>query len=291
MIPPIGLFDSGLGGLSVARAVLRRLPTAGLWVVGDTVHVPYGGRPLDEVRRFALALTEYLAEGGCCAVVMACNISSAVALERARARVAVPVFGMVEAGARAAALAGAGTEGFGVLATEGTVKSRAYENALSLLRPDARVHSVACPAFVPLVEGARWDSEEARSAAREYAAPLVAVGVRVVVLGCTHYPFLEAAIRAAFPYPVRLVDPAEAVADDLEAALGASPPQTAPEHRFEATADPASFARAGSRLLGRPFEAGLCPVWTGAPSHHLPPWRARAPRHDSGAISEGSASR
>jgi len=255
---PIGLFDSGLGGLSVARVLLRRLPSESLWVVGDTAHVPYGGRPLDEVRGFALGLTEYLARGGCRAVVMACNISSAVALEEARRRFDVPVFGMVEAGARAAAPFSAS---LGLLATDGTVRSGAYEAAVRRLRPDSSLISVPCPRFVPLVEAARWDTEEARAAAREYTAPLVERGIDTVILGCTHYPFLEAAIRAAFPYHVRLLDPAETVADDLESALGLVRPAEAPDHRFEATGDPAAFAEAGSLLLSTRFTARHCPVW------------------------------
>lgn len=259
MTPPIGLFDSGLGGLSVARALLHRRPGESLWVVGDTAHVPYGGRPLEEVRGFAMGLTDYLAQAGCRAVVMACNISSAVALEDAKRRHAIPVFGMVDAGARAAAASGG--RRIGVMATLGTVQSRAYEDALHRILPGAAVVSVACPRFVPLVESGRWDAEEAFSAATEYAAPLVAQDVDTVILGCTHYPFLANAIRAAFPYPLTLVDPADTVAQDLERALGPAQAQAAPAHRFEATADPAAFSVAGSVLLAHPFAARHCPVW------------------------------
>lgn len=257
-MPPIGLFDSGLGGLSVARVLMRRMPGRPLWVVGDTAHVPYGGRPLEQVHGFAMGLTAYLADEGCRAVVMACNISSAVALDDARRAFPVPVFGMVDAGARAASARPAAR--FGVLATEGTVRSGAYTAALRRLRPGAGVVEVPCPRFVPIVEAAMWDSVDADAAARAYAAPLVAAGVETVILGCTHYPFLARAIRDAFPYPVHLVDPAEAVCDDLLAAL---PPDavSAPRHRFEATGDPLDFARSGSRLLDIPFTADHCPVW------------------------------
>jgi glutamate racemase len=260
---PIGLFDSGLGGLSVARVLMRRMPHDSLWVVGDTAIVPYGGRPLEQVHRFAMGLTGYLARSGCRAVVMACNISSAVALDDARRSFPVPVFGMVDAGARAAAART--VDRVGVLATEGTVRSGAYSQALGALRPDADVVEVPCPRFVPLVEAARWDSEEADSAARVYAAPLVEAGVDTVILGCTHYPFLARAIRAAFPYPVHLIDPAESVCDDLLSALGQAPVET-PRHRFEATGDPLDFARSGSRLLDRQFSADPCPVWDTARS-------------------------
>jgi glutamate racemase len=197
-------------------------------------------------------------QGGCRAVVMACNISSAVALEDARQTFAVPVFGMVDAGARAAT--SLGERRVGVLATEGTVRSGAYGHAMQALRPGADVVEVACPRFVPLVETARWDSVDAARAAREYTTPLVQAEVDVVILGCTHYPFLAPAIRAAFPYPVHLVDPAETVCDELMNAFGDSEAET-PRHRFEATGDPADFARSGSLLIDRPFTAERCPVW------------------------------
>lgn len=257
----IGLFDSGLGGLSVARAILALRPDVSVWVVGDTAHVPYGGRPLDEVRGFALGLTRYLAGGGADAVVMACNISSAVALDAARTRFDIPIFGTVDAGARAASAVADGI--VGVLATEGTVNTRAYTKAIKARRPDLDVLEVPCPAFVPLVESGRWASPEASDAAREYAAPLVNAGVRTVVLGCTHYPFLEAAIRSAFPWPVRLVDPAQTLAEDV---LRAVSPTSPPSHRFEATADPAGFASRGSLLLGFDFQAVACPVWASSSS-------------------------
>lgn len=266
---PIGLFDSGLGGLSVARVLMRWMPRESLWVVGDTAHVPYGGRPLEQVHRFAMGLTGYLADGGCRAVVMACNISSAVALTDARRAFPVPVFGMVEAGARAASSRPSGL--YGVLATEGTVRSGAYTAALQAVRPAAEVVEVPCPRFVPLVEAAMWDSREADAAAREYAAPLVEAGVDAVILGCTHYPFLARAIRDAFPYPVHLVDPAEAVCDELLATLSPSA-AAVPIHRFEATADPLDFARSGSRLLDFPFTADHCPVWeSGRTDHQVEP--------------------
>lgn len=258
MTGPIGLFDSGLGGLSVARVLMRRMPGESLWVVGDTAHVPYGGRPLEQVHRFALGLTGYLVAEGCRAVVMACNISSAVALNDARREFPTPVFGMVDAGARAAASRPG--QRLGVLATEGTVRSGAYSAALNRLQPEAFVLEVPCPRFVPLVEAAMWDSQDAADAAREYTAPLVHAEVDTVILGCTHYPFLARAIRDSFPYPVHLVDPAEAVCGDLLAAL---PPARIenPHHRFEATGDPLDFARSGSRLLDSPFTAEHCPVW------------------------------
>ncbi|HEY3414526.1 MAG TPA: glutamate racemase [Armatimonadota bacterium] len=260
MRTPIGLFDSGLGGLSVARELMRRRPNDSLWVVGDTVHVPYGGRPLHEVHGFAMGLAEYLVGCGCRAVVMACNISSAVALEDARRTLPVPVFGMVDAGARAAVTASSDPR-YGVMATEGTVRSGAYTCALNALRPNGSVLEVACPRFVPLVESGLWDSPDAYAAAADCAAPLINAGIETVILGCTHYPFLADAIRAAFPYPIRLVDPACAVALEMEHIVDFAPASETPRHIFESTANPAAFADAGSRLLQTPFQARHCAVW------------------------------
>ena len=262
MRPLIGLFDSGLGSLSVARAILRYSPPCDLWVVGDTTHVPYGGRPLDEVKGFALSLTEYLLKGGCAAVVMACNISSAVGLDEARKKHPTEaIFGMIEAGALAV---GRHTdpEPVGVLATEGTVASGAYVRALTARRNVKRVVQSACPGFVPLVESGEWNSVTALELAREYVAPLVTANCRKIILGCTHYPFLESAIRAAFPYEVTLIDPALKVADQLKAVILSSGEYLSDgELRCEATADPEAFAQTGAVLLGHTFTATLCPVW------------------------------
>ena len=269
MTSPIGLFDSGLGGLSVARELMHRRPHDSLWVVGDTIHVPYGGRPLQEVHGFAMGLAEYLVRCGCRAVVMACNISSAVALEDARRALPVPVFGMVDAGVRAAVIAA--TDPFiGVMATEGTIRSGAYTCALNALCPNTEVLEVACPRFVPIVESGRWDSEDAFAAAADCAAPLVDAGVKTVILGCTHYPFLADAIRAAFPYPIRLVDPAGAVALEMEQIVDSAPTSEQPRHLFEATGNPSGFASAGSRLLQMPILARQCPVWNPAEAKSQP---------------------
>lgn len=262
MRPLIGLFDSGLGSLSVARAILRYSPVCDLWVVGDTVHVPYGGRPLEEVKGFALSLTEYLLKRGCAAVVIACNISSAVGLEEAcKKHPTAPIFGMIEAGALAV---GHHTdrEPVGVLATEGTVASGAYVRALTAKRNVRRVVQSACPGFVPLVESGAWNSGEALDLARQYVEPLITAHCRKVILGCTHYPFLESAIRAAFPYEVTLIDPALKVAEQLRTVILSSGEYLSDgELRCEATADPEAFAKTGAVLLGHKFTASLCSVW------------------------------
>jgi glutamate racemase len=217
----LGLFDSGVGGLSVLRAIRARHSDVPIWVIADQAHVPYGERALEEIRQFALAQCRFLFDGGAEAVWMACNICSAVALEDARAiHGASAVQGVLQAGAQAAAELSR-TGRIGVLATDGTVRSGAYPSQIRRLRPDASVTTVACPEFVPLVEAGRLDGPQTTAAARRRLAPLIEAGCDVVVHGCTHYPFLEPALRSVWPpeLPVRFVDPAQALARRLDPGL------------------------------------------------------------------------
>lgn len=212
----IGVFDSGVGGLTVVGALLRRLPGARVLYVADQAHVPYGGRPLAEIRGFATEISRFLAQEGCGAILMACNISSAVALDSVRHSLApLPVWGMISAAARRAVRDRGGK--IGVLATEGTVRSGAYTAAIWALDPTARVTEVACPRFVPLVESGCLEGEPAGTAAAEYLAPIVEAECSTVVLGCTHYPFLLPALRRAAGPESRLafIDPAEELIDAI----------------------------------------------------------------------------
>jgi len=206
----IGLFDSGVGGLSVANALTARAPDAALAFVADQAHVPYGGRAVMEVAAFAAAQTEFLFEAGAKVVVMACNLSSAVALDTARARHGPDrVFGMVEAGAEAARRRSRRGR-VGVLATVGTVSTGAYSKALQGLD----CTEVPCPEFVPLIEAGDVAGPEACAAVDRALAPLRARGCDVVILGCTHYPFLRATLEGRGP-EFSFVDPAEPLADAL----------------------------------------------------------------------------
>jgi glutamate racemase len=215
--PPIftlGLFDSGVGGLSVAAAVRAREPDIGLRVVADQAHVPYGGRPLDEIRGFAAEQTDALFRHGADAVVMACNISSATAVDDARRRHGTDrVFGVIEDGARHA-LTRSSSGRIGVLATDGTVRAGAYTRILREHDPRVAVTEVACPAFVPLVEAGATETPEAEGAVRAALEPIHRAGCDVVILGCTHYPMLLPALGRAAP-ELRFVDPALAVATRL----------------------------------------------------------------------------
>ncbi len=273
MRSPIGVFDSGLGGLSVAAQILKRTPNERIAYFADNAHVPYGERPLEEIRGFALGITGFLIEKGAKAVVMACNMSSAVALDAAReAFPGVPILGVIEPGAKAALekVAGSrlqvtgGCPSIGVLATTGTVKSEAYVRAVERLDSSARVVQQACPRFVPLVESGRADSEEAEAAARTYVEPLRRAGCGAIVLGCTHYPFLRKAISAAAGPSVVIIDPAEETAQLLRNTLverGIASDRLDGEHEFYASGDTEGFAELGSTFLGMPIDIVKQAVW------------------------------
>lgn len=254
MTYPIGMFDSGLGGLSVARRVLERLPGERILYFADTAHVPYGERPLDEIREFALGIVGFLIGRGAKAVVMACNMSSAVALDAARqAYPDTPIIGVIEPGAKAAVDVANGSP-IGVLATTGTIRSEAYVRAVARFDPSAKVFGQACPKFVPLIESGLHDSEQAKEAARTYVEPLLAQGCGAIILGCTHYPFVARAIRAAVGNGVKIVDPAEETASVLEKTLlerGLLSEQPDSPHEFFASGDSSGFATLGSAFLGR----------------------------------------
>lgn len=258
MRQPVGIFDSGLGGLSVAAEVLRTLPCESIVYFADNAHVPYGERPLEEIRDFALDITGFLVGRGAKAVVMACNMSSAVALDEARERYAsTPILGVIEPGARAAVDVSR-DDPIGVLATTGTVRSEAYVRAIRRLDPSRQVVQQACPRFVPLVESGKADSEEAEAAACTYVTPLVSAGCRTIILGCTHYPYLRRAVRAAAGAGVRIIDPAQETVRVLHNTLSerrAISDSACPGHTFYASGDAAAFAELGSLFLGRRIES------------------------------------
>ncbi|MDO8683211.1 MAG: glutamate racemase [Armatimonadota bacterium] len=262
---PIGVFDSGLGGLTVAAQILKKLPNEPIIYLADTAHVPYGERPLEEIQGFALDITRFLRSLGCKMVVMACNMSSAVALHPAKeAFTDIPVLGVIEPGVRAAVRL-AGDRPIGVMATTGTVSSHAYSKAIHAASPDIDVYEQACPAFVPLVESGKQDSPQAYSAAREYAQILLDGNVGTIILGCTHYPFLFPAIAEAAGPAVTLVDPAEETVIEIEKTLVENdiqcPEGRASDHRFFCTGDPAGFAELGSRFLRSRIDRVEQAVW------------------------------
>lgn len=254
---PIGVFDSGLGGLTVARALMRRLPGESLVYVGDTARVPYGPKSPDTVRRYALQIGEWLVEQGVKAIVVACNTATAHALPALREAVPVPVVGVIEPGARAAARSTSAGP-VGIVATSGTIASGAYTRALHDSAPHVEVVPVACPLFVPLVEEGWIDHPATRLIAHEYLEPLRKAGVDTVVLGCTHYPLLCDVIAAELGTQVALIDSAEETAAEVATLLGATdalaPVESQPRHRIVASDAPQHFLVLGSRFLDRPIQ-------------------------------------
>ncbi len=211
---PIGIFDSGIGGLTVLRAAMRRLPGESFVYLGDTARVPYGTKGADTVVRYAEQAAAFLVSCGVKMLVVACNTASAVALPHLADLFRLPVVGVIEPGARQICrLSPSGT--IGVIGTEGTIGSGAYERAILRLRPDARVLSVACPLFVPLVEEGWAAHPVAGICAREYLAPLQEAGIDSLVLGCTHYPLLKPVLQRLLGDGIVLVDSAEATAEAI----------------------------------------------------------------------------
>jgi glutamate racemase len=215
---PIGIFDSGIGGLTVLAALQRRLPTERFIYLGDTARLPYGTKSAETVVRYALRAAEFLAGHGIKMLVVACNTASAAALPALEQAMSLPVVGVVTPGAQVAV---AGTAGrVGIIGTESTIASGAYLRALHALRADVEVVARACPLFVPLVEEGWFDHPVTREVARVYLEPFAGGRVDTLVLGCTHYPLLREAIAGAVGESVRLVDSAEAVAAEVVEIVG-----------------------------------------------------------------------
>lgn len=249
----IGLFDSGLGGLTVARAVRALLPAEQIVYIADSGRCPYGPRPREEVRRFSLELLDRLAGEGVKLVIVACNTATAALMPEWPTHYPFPVLGVIAPGAQAA-VAATQNGRIGLVATEGTVKSGAYARIIAELRPGAEVHAQGCPKFVAAVEAglSQW-APEVVAMAREYISPLVERGIDTLILGCTHFPHLADVIRQTAGPEVRLIDPAAETARqarELLARAGAlsADGEEQPRCRFFTTGDPATFVRLGNVL-------------------------------------------
>jgi len=247
--PVIGVFDSGVGGLTVLRAIHRRVPWADTAYLGDTARVPYGTRSAETVVRYAKNAARFLVSRERLGVlVVACNTVSAVALDVLAGDLEVPVIGVVEpTAARAVALSSAGR--IGIIGTPGTVRSGAYERAVRRLRADAMTISRACPLFVPLAEEGWTDPSDpiARAIAERYLSPFGEVDT--LILGCTHYPLLEPIIRSVLPVSTQLADAAEAVAESI-APLVRERAEGVGQRRYYVTDVPKGFSEVAARFLG-----------------------------------------
>lgn len=263
---PIGIFDSGVGGLTVARAVRDQLPNEEILYVGDLEHSPYGPKPIADVRRFALAVLDDLVAQGVKMLVIACNTASSAMLRDARERYDVPVVEVIQPAVRRA-VATTRTGRVGVIGTAGTIQSRAYDDAFAAA-PHLELFSAACPRFVEFVESGVTTGPEVLAVAEEYLAPLRAAGVDTLVLGCTHYPFLKGAISYVMGEGVSLVSSDVETANDVYRELVSQGLERRapmpPRHRFEATGDSsAAFLDLAHRLIG-PDIASVELVQTGA---------------------------
>jgi glutamate racemase len=250
---PIGVFDSGIGGLTVVRALGARLPHENIVYFGDTARVPYGPKSPTVVREYAMQDVDFLVSKGVKMVVIACNTVSAVAIDVVQKRARVPVVAVILPGAREAVLA-TKRKRVGIIGTIATVNSGAYTNAIRQIAADVSVFAQACPLFVPLAEEGWIDHKVTSLVAKEYLFPFKLEKIDTLILGCTHYPVLRGAIAAALDPHVTLIDSGAAVASDVERVLDEknlrNPSRQRPNLEFYVSDLPARFTEIGERFLG-----------------------------------------
>jgi glutamate racemase len=256
-IRPIGVFDSGVGGLTVARALMEHLPNEALIYIGDTARFPYGPRPIEEIRQFGMQIADALISRDVKMLVVACNSVEVSAIDQIAARHGVPVIGVVEPGTRAAAHVTRSGR-VGMIGTEATVRSGAYDRAMARENRRVALASAACPAFVDHVESGDTSSDELERAARLYLGPLMEADIDTLILGCTHYPLLSGLLHDVTGPGVVQVSSAEETANDVAARLladGLTTDATAPVHRFLTTGDGPTFDGLAALFLGSDLAA------------------------------------
>ena len=250
---PIGVFDSGVGGLTVARAILDLLPREPMIYVGDSARFPYGPKPVEEIRRYAIDIADYLVHRDVKMLVVACNSVEVSGLGDIAARAGIPVVGVIDPGTRTAVHTTRNGV-IGLIGTEATVTSGAYDRAVAATGASVTLHSQACPVFVEHVERGDTTSDALRSAAREYLVPLIERGIDTLILGCTHYPLLSGLLQLELGPDVVLVSSAEETAKDVYATLLRSglerQEHDAPVHEFLSTGDPELFQHLAEVFLG-----------------------------------------
>ncbi len=251
---PIGVFDSGIGGLTVVKALMKRLPHENIVYFGDTARVPYGSKSAQVVREYAAQDTQFLAGHGVKMIVVACNTVSSVALEIVQKHAKVHVVGVIVPGAKAAVRA-TKSKRIGVIGTIGTIASGAYMNAIRQLDPEMSVVGQACPLFVPLAEEGWIEQKATELIAREYLFPLKLQKIDTLVLGCTHYPILRSAIERVFDGTAELIDSGEATSLEVEEALDRislrNPSSQKANVQFYVSDIPYRFTEVGERFLGQ----------------------------------------
>lgn len=254
---PIGIIDSGVGGLTVAKEVMRQLPNEKIVYLGDTARCPYGPRPSEEVQLFTWQMTHFLLRKNIKMLVIACNTATAVVLDQIRDKLSIPVIGVIYPGARAA-LKNSRNYNIGVIGTEGTVKSGAYETALKSINRRVQVSSLACPKFVPLVESGEYDGPLAKKIVIETLQPLYKHKLDTLILGCTHYPLLEPLIKNVVGKEVKVISSGDETAREMSTILHhngilASNVEE-PKHEFYTTGSSTIFAKIASEWLERPID-------------------------------------
>jgi glutamate racemase len=255
----IGVFDSGIGGLTVLQKIVETLPKENTVYLGDTARAPYGTKSVETVLRYSLENTQFLVEKGVKAVVVACNTSTAIALTHLRDHLSIPVVGVIEPGVRRA-LKITKNRKVGVIGTEATIQSGAYTSALKQVDPAIEVYSRACPLFVPLVEEGWTDNAVVEMTVKAYLESLKQSGIDTLILGCTHYPLLKKSIRKFMGGGVRLVDSAEETANEVAASLKRellTKKNGKGIHSFFVTDAPDRFVKVGRRFLGEKVESAV----------------------------------
>jgi glutamate racemase len=251
---PIGVFDSGVGGLTVVRALMERLPFENIVYFGDTARVPYGVKSVETIAHYTTQIAEFLLEKQVKLLIIACNTMAAVAACVVRDLSPVPVLDVIDAGA-ACAVETTRTRRVGIIGTPTTINSNAYALAIHRLDPDVRLHSQACALFVPLVEEGWLDHPVTRLTAQEYLRPLLSENIDTLVLGCTHYPLLKPLLQEVAGPQVSLIDSAQAMAERTARLLKerslSNPEREPPRYEFYVTDVPVRFQTIGERFLGR----------------------------------------
>jgi len=255
----IGVFDSGIGGLTVLHQIIETLPRENTVYLGDTARAPYGTKSVETVLRYSFENSQFLVDKGVKIVVVACNTSTAIALDRLKETLTIPVIGVLAPGVRRA-VKGTKNKRVGVIGTEATIQSGAYTRALKAADAKIEVYSRACPLFVPLVEEGWTDNAVVEMTVQAYLGSLKQSGIDTLILGCTHYPLLKKAIRKFMGGTVRLVDSAEETANEVEQVLKqAALDRKAGKggHSFFVTDAPDRFIKVGRRFLGEKVESAV----------------------------------
>ncbi|QCX33408.1 glutamate racemase [Caloramator sp. E03] len=248
----VGVFDSGIGGLTVVKEIMKILPNEDIIYFGDTARVPYGSKSTETITKFSFQNTRFLMSMNVKAIVVACNTASALSLEKLQDEFKIPIIGVIEPGANMAVKATL-TNRIGIIGTEGTIGSRAYEKAIKKLKPEAELFAYPCPLFVPIVEEGWAQTEVSLLVAKEYLKPLRQLNIDTLVMGCTHYPLLTNVVSEVMGKSVKLINPAEATAAKLKEILYANNLQNninkEGNYKYYVSDNPGRFSTVGGRFL------------------------------------------